>query len=446
MSSSLLKWPIEIFKLDHDDIRRQNGLDAYVFVRFLRMMAMILFPIWIISWGVLLPVNGIRKPTGATGLDRFTFGNVAPKDWPRYWAHLGLAYLFTFWILYVIRREMRHFITVRQRYLVDPAHAASAQAATILITGVPPRYLHPSALKRLFKPMPGGVKTVWINRDLKDIPDLFDERLAALNKLESAETKLMNIATSLDKKNNKKMAKGKQVKPIDVEQNQNRPRVPGGKHEHDAENPRDAEIGEPTTAERLVPLKQRPTHRLKPSFLPFGLPFTGKKVDTIDWCKEEIPRLNREIASRQKACLSEMGISANVEHGTDPVAPLPTSDGVNVTTEESYPRLNSAFVQFNSQLGAMLASQSLSHHEPYRMAQKFTDVAPEDVIWSNLNMNPYESKLRKVISYAATSALIIFWAIPVAFVGAVSNIEKLSNDYAWLHWLGKIPKGASVLS
>jgi hypothetical protein len=60
--------------------------------------------------------------------------------------------------------------------------------------------------------------------------------------------------------------------------------------------------------------------------------------------------------------------------------------------EEVYPRMNSAFLQFNHQLGAHLAAQSLAHHEPYRMMSKYTDVAPEDIIWSNLNLNPYEAK------------------------------------------------------
>lgn len=29
----------------------------------------------------------------------------------------------------------------------------------------------------------------------------------------------------------------------------------------------------------------------------------------------------------------------------------------------------------------------------YRMAGKYTEVSPEDVIWSNLGMNPYEQKV-----------------------------------------------------
>ena len=73
------------------------------------------------------------------------------------------------------------------------------------------------------------------------------------------------------------------------------------------------------------------------------------------------------------------------------------------------------------------------------MADKYTEVAPDDVIWSNLGLNPYEQRIRKAISYAATAGLIILWAIPVAFVGVISNIHGLCDQYSWLAWLCKIP-------
>ena len=55
------------------------------------------------------------------------------------------------------------------------------------------------------------------------------------------------------------------------------------------------------------------------------------------------------------------------------------------------------------------------------MSDKYTEVAPADVIWANLNLNPYEQRLRRVISYAATAALIILWSFP----GALSQRKTL---------------------
>ena len=53
-------------------------------------------------------------------------------------------------------------------------------------------------------------------------------------------------------------------------------------------------------------------------------------------------------------------------------------------------------------------------------------------------MNPYESKVRVAISYSATAALIIFWAIPVTFVGGLSNVVSQCN-VSWLNWLCGLP-------
>ncbi|KAJ2967127.1 hypothetical protein NUW54_g13601 [Trametes sanguinea] len=73
------------------------------------------------------------------------------------------------------------------------------------------------------------------------------------------------------------------------------------------------------------------------------------------------------------------------------------------------------------------------------MASKNVGVAPDDVIWGNLNMNPYEGRVRTAISWAVTIGLIIVWAIPVAFIGAVSNVHSLCATYSWLAWLCDLP-------
>ena len=69
---------------------------------------------------------------------------------------------------------------------------------------------------------------------------------------------------------------------------------------------------------------------------------------------------------------------------------------------------------FREQIAAHMAAQVLTHHLPYRMAGKNVGVAPEDVIWGNLNMNPYEARVRTAIGWAITIGLIIVWAIPGA--------------------------------
>lgn len=68
------------------------------------------------------------------------------------------------------------------------------------------------------------------------------------------------------------------------------------------------------------------------------------------------------------------------------------------------------------------------------------EVSPKDVIWSNLGLNPYETKVRLAVSWALTAGLIILWSFPVAFVGAISNVNTLCTTYSWLSWLCGLPQ------
>ena len=88
-------WPIGVWKSDFTKIKDTNGVDSYMFVRFLRMMVTFFGPVWFISWAVLLPVDGVSSGLGNEGLERFTFGNIGTEKQGRYWAHLVCAWVFT---------------------------------------------------------------------------------------------------------------------------------------------------------------------------------------------------------------------------------------------------------------------------------------------------------------------------------------------------------------
>ncbi|KAJ4468911.1 hypothetical protein J3R30DRAFT_3385050 [Lentinula aciculospora] len=433
---TVLSWPLAVYKSNHQDIKAANGLDAYFFVRYLRMMVVIFLPIWILSWIVLLPVTSVNtQVSGNTKLNRFIFGNVAPDKSTRYAAHIIMVWLFTGWIFFIIWREMRHWLYTRQSHLIDITHSKSVQANTVLITGIPQKYLSHAALHKVFDVLPGGVKNIWINRDLKELPDIYDRRLKACSKLESAENKLLNIAAKRRLKSEKQASKEKDPEAL--------------------------------SSPSSVPEDQRPTHKLGL----FGL--FGEKVDSIEWARSEI-RVCNELLEAGRAKIP--GYSAQSRHSFHPDFNDDSDDdfggqgGILGTVgkvgkvvkrknkksdhqlqqdeesvdaspgaDDTYPISNSAFITFRKQISAHLAGQSLIHHEPYRMSQRYIEVAPSDVIWSNLSLNPFEINVRIAISWAITIALIVFWAIPVAFIGSISNIQSVCTKEAWLSWLCNLP-------
>ncbi|KAL1946280.1 hypothetical protein VTO73DRAFT_15407 [Trametes versicolor] len=423
MSTKMFSWPTAVLMADFRKIRVKTGLDAYFFVRFLRMIFRLLVPIWIVSWVVLLPVTGVRSdPDGLTGLDRFTFGNIPLTQQSRYAAHVILAWVLTIWIGRSIRYEMRHFVITRQRWLMKPENASSPMRSTVLITGVPQDYLAESTLTKLFSHLPGGVRKVWLNRDLKDMPRIYERRLSAAKKLEAAETSLVCTAVKLHNKKQKAHAKAfKNTEPqvFCTEQ---------GKH---------------FLIDILVPKNKRPSHRLPVfSWMPFSLSFIGKKVDTIEWARQELTETNQALRQARHQLAPDVPTTTDLPgehtHGPDVFSAGPD-------TAQTYPPLNSAFILFNNQMAAHMAVQVLTHHMPYRMTSKSVGVAPGDVVWSNLNMNPYEVRIRTAISWVVTISLVIACAIPVAFVGVVSNIHSLCTTYMWLAWLCDLPPVVSGL-
>ena len=139
----------------------------------------------------------------------------------------------------------------------------------------------------------------------------------------------------------------------------------------------------------------------------FSMPLLGKKVDTIHHCREELARLNLEIEEDQKK-------------------------------PEKYPLMNSAFVQFNHQVAAHMACQSVSHHTPNQMAPRVVEISPNDVIWANMSTKWWESYIRTGVVILIIFALVVGWAVPVTLTGAISHISYLSS-VSWLRWIEKVP-------
>lgn len=143
------------------------------------------------------------------------------------------------------------------------------------------------------------------------------------------------------------------------------------------------------------------------SWMP-ALPLMGPKVDTIYHCRKELARLNAEIEDDQ-------------------------------AHPERFPLMNSAFIQFNHQVAAHMACQSLSHHLPKQMAPRLVEIAPNDVIWDNMSIPWWQRYVRTALVFVVVLFMIILWAIPVAFTSALSQLHYLADRYHQLAWILKLP-------
>lgn len=73
------------------------------------------------------------------------------------------------------------------------------------------------------------------------------------------------------------------------------------------------------------------------------------------------------------------------------------------------------------------------------MSPRYIGVDPGQVVWSNLRIMWWERVIRNFVTIGFICALIIFWAIPVAAVGAISNINFLIQKVHFLSFINDVP-------
>lgn len=404
-----LGWPRVIWDIfrEKEVIIEKSGMESYFFIRYLRFVLIVFIPTLLLFWPILLPINyaggiGDNPPPGldqVKGLDRFTFGNVPRQHTGRFWAHLILAWLFVIWFCYNVQVEMRHFVETRQQWLTSKKHRADPSATTILVNSLPRGKVSEEAVRELYAPLPGGVRNVWINRDYSALLDDVKLRMQIAKKLESAQTNLMRQAADNVANEKKKRDAGKEVPAYD----------PGYTD--------DAQANE--VAYKYVSRKNRPQHRLPAASWLFSLPnwlFIGKKVDTIDWCKDELERLDEKIDAARKS-------------------------------PDQFKKGNSAFVQFNRQIAAHMAVQSVASAVQTHYQPLYLELRARDVVWGNMQRLWWERELFAIAVWAAVVVFTIFFAIPVAFIGSLSNITSLIRVAPFLRFLENLdPKYQGIIT
>ncbi|PYH96048.1 DUF221 domain protein [Aspergillus ellipticus CBS 707.79] len=200
----LFRWIAPVFRTSSSEFIQKCGLDAYFFLRYLRMLLKIFVPLGCLILPVLIPLNKVggkdrsyKNGTvsdgqwNVTGLDQLAWGNVKPEHTHRYWGHLVMAVIAIFYVCGVFFDELKGYIRLRQAYLTSPQHRLRASATTVLVTAIPESWLSVEALESLYDVFPGGIRNIWINRNFDDLNEKVKLRDELALKLEAAETELI---------------------------------------------------------------------------------------------------------------------------------------------------------------------------------------------------------------------------------------------------------------
>ncbi|OAG43009.1 hypothetical protein AYO21_02628 [Fonsecaea monophora] len=359
---------------------------------------------------------------GNVGLDCLTLGNVVNHN--RLYAHTLLSWVYFVFILYMVSRECVYYINLRQAYLLSPFYANRLSSRTVLYMNVPRQLLDEQRLRWM---LGSSVKQIWIPQTTNELERLVKEREQTAMRLEKAEFELIRMANAARTKALKKADSGEQPESSknsletetetevcsengrkSVSRSGTAEIVPASNDSQDTTYP-SKEMQERalpdvngSVASQWIPHSSRPHHRPIANY--------GRRVDTIKWTRNQIRKLNNQISRVRRDQLFK-------------------TDGM----------LPSVFVEFETHTDAQHAYQTLTHHRPLHMAQRFLGVRPFEIIWASLSMSWLETIARRFLIKALITALIIFWAIPSAFVGTISNLEYLSEKVSFLGWLADLP-------
>ncbi|KAM0162063.1 hypothetical protein ACHAQE_003481 [Botrytis cinerea] len=374
--------------------------------------------------------------------------------------------------MYTVSRECVYYINLRQAYLLHPYYAKRLSSRTVLFTCVPQQNLEEAKLRKIFG---DSVKHIWIPRETRELQDLVDERNQTAYRLEKAETALIKLA---NKERNRALKHGhpdlessiginsvQETKRGSTATENHRPSLvrssadvnhrdieiledpvsatdtlvgsnssPTDGKEREAsvtekamsqtnsqattdENPATPNLrwgdngygmaGPPpgvsgSIAAQWIPHSWRPTHRPLSNY--------GRSVDTIKWTRARLKEIAPQISKLRRI------------HRQGKVKPLPA-----------------AFIEFDTQVNAQSAYQTLSHHRAFHMTPHINGIRPHEIVWESLRMRWWERIMRNFAIQGFVACMVIFWSIPCALIGIISNINFLTTKVPFLGWINKLP-------
>ncbi|VAH55282.1 unnamed protein product [Triticum turgidum subsp. durum] len=343
-------WIRQAFTASEPDVVAAGGVDAAVYLVFLSSMFAILAFAGIVLLPVLLPIAGTdnaledstgRMPSNVTHFEILSLANIEDRSM-RLWAFISAVYWVSFVTYFILWRSYKHVSNLRAA--ARSTSEVKPQEFAMLVRDVP---------------VPPPDQT---------IKDSVDSYFRALHPDTFYKAMVVTDITKVDK--------------IFQE-------IEGHKHKiaH-----AEAVYAESKTANR--PEGTRPTH--KTGFR--GL--IGKKVDTIEYCNEQIKELLPKLEDERKSALSEK-------------------------------QQRAAFVFFNSRAAAASASQTL-HAQMFDEWTVTEAPEPREVIWANLPRKIYDRHTRQTVVYLIVFVTVAFYMIPITAISAVTTLEKLREKLPFL--------------
>ncbi|PNX91919.1 putative membrane protein, partial [Trifolium pratense] len=138
---TFLNWMPQALRMSETEIINHAGLDSAVFLRIYTLGLKMFLPVTIVALLILIPVNVssgtlffLRKELVVSDIDKLSISNVPPKSL-RFFVHIGLEYMFTIWICFLLYKEYDNIALMRLHFLASQRRRA--EQFTVVVRNVP---------------------------------------------------------------------------------------------------------------------------------------------------------------------------------------------------------------------------------------------------------------------------------------------------------------------
>ncbi|PNY23147.1 Uncharacterized protein TCAP_06906 [Tolypocladium capitatum] len=172
----------------------QIGMDATMFLRFIRMCRNMFLVLALIGVGILVPVN-VTHNTPYPGKPAKWIMKITPRDvfGAAQWAQVVVAWLFNFVIMGFLWWNYQKVTQLRRQYFGSDEYQNSLHARTLMLYDLPRQGCSDEGIARIIDqvvPNSSFARTA-VAHNVKDLPDLIDEHGRAVRKLEKVLAKYL---------------------------------------------------------------------------------------------------------------------------------------------------------------------------------------------------------------------------------------------------------------
>ncbi|KAG0268493.1 hypothetical protein DFQ27_006558 [Actinomortierella ambigua] len=196
LASGYFSWMGPVYHCPDEVLAEKIGLDAVVFIRFIRMCRNIFIALMILGCGALIPINIIISKRGLKPEDEqpdtiqlMTMSGVLDVNWM--WAHVGAMWLFSLIVLAAVWWNYKKFLDFRIKYYESSDYQTNVASRTLMLASLPTSLQSDEKIMQLMSSL--GVQDqpvqALVGRKVNGLPELMKKHKEMVTQLEQVMTK-----------------------------------------------------------------------------------------------------------------------------------------------------------------------------------------------------------------------------------------------------------------